>query len=205
MKRLSAIASGDFAYRRCVAYYHGNRTASLGGTGKGESWSCSGCGNLFAQSGDRMARTVLFLCTGNYYRSRYAEALFDALAVERGLCWRADSRGIALELGAGNVGPIADRVIRRLEQQHIHVAPNNRLPLQLQEEDLREADLIIALHEAEHRPLLQRKFPAWADKVEYWQVPDLNQLPAGKAMPSIEHAVRKLILELSESDLQNHA
>ena len=41
----------------------------------------------------RSEKTVLFLCTGNYYRSRFAEALFDSVAVRMGLPWRASSRG----------------------------------------------------------------------------------------------------------------
>src|SRR5579884_2286819 len=61
----------------------------------------------------RERRTVLFLCTGNYYRSRFAEALFDAVAVGRGLDWRAESRGLAIERGVGNVGPMAAVVVGR--------------------------------------------------------------------------------------------
>jgi len=30
--------------------------------------------------------TVLFLCTGNYYRSRFAEVFFNAVATKEGLC-----------------------------------------------------------------------------------------------------------------------
>src|SRR4051812_49853681 len=55
----------------------------------------------------RSEKTVLFLCTGNYYRSRFAEALFNSVAVRMGLPWRASSRGLALERGAGNVGAMA--------------------------------------------------------------------------------------------------
>ena len=32
-------------------------------------------------------KTVVFVCTGNYYRSRFCEYLFDALAKKAGLCW----------------------------------------------------------------------------------------------------------------------
>ena len=39
-------------------------------------------------------KTVLFLCSGNYYRSRYAEILFNWTAQEKGLTWKADSRGL---------------------------------------------------------------------------------------------------------------
>ena len=45
---------------------------------------------------------VLFICTGNYYRSRFAEILFNALAREAHLHWIAESRGIAPERVAGS-------------------------------------------------------------------------------------------------------
>jgi protein-tyrosine phosphatase len=40
-----------------------------------------------------------FLCTGNYYWSRFAEILFNSVAGKRGLPWQASSRGLALERG----------------------------------------------------------------------------------------------------------
>ena len=40
-------------------------------------------------------KTVLFLCTGNHYRSRFAEILFDSVARKLGLPWRASSKGLA--------------------------------------------------------------------------------------------------------------
>ena len=45
-----------------------------------------------------MSRTynVLFLCTGNYYRSRFAAILFNHLARERSSPWSASSRGLKI-------------------------------------------------------------------------------------------------------------
>jgi hypothetical protein len=40
----------------------------------------------------RQEKAVLFLCTGNYYRSRFAEVLFNSVAGKMGLPWRASSR-----------------------------------------------------------------------------------------------------------------
>jgi protein-tyrosine-phosphatase len=48
---------------------------------------------------------VLFLCTGNYYRSRYAEELFNHIARAEGLGWRAFSCGAAEQAFPENVGP----------------------------------------------------------------------------------------------------
>ncbi len=55
----------------------------------------------------RHEKTVLFLCTGNYYRSRFAEVLINFVAGRMGLPWRALSRGLAVERGVNNVGPMA--------------------------------------------------------------------------------------------------
>ena len=42
-------------------------------------------------------KTVLFLSTGNYYRSRFAEILFNSIAPRYGLPWKAESRGLGVE------------------------------------------------------------------------------------------------------------
>jgi len=144
-----------------------------------------------------MSRTVLFLCTGNYYRSRFAEELFNHLAAEAGLDWQAASRGIALELGVNNVGPISAHALRSLEACGIAVQRVERFPTQLRAEELGRADQVIALKEAEHRPLLQARFPGWADRVEYWHIDDLYDTPAGQALPEMERNVRNLIWRLS--------
>jgi protein-tyrosine-phosphatase len=67
-------------------------------------------------------RAVLFLCTGNYYRSRFAEGLFNHLASQLRLGWRADSCGLALDRGETvNVGLTEGALkvaVRRLRQRY---------------------------------------------------------------------------------------
>ena len=63
----------------------------------------------------RHEKTVLFLCTGNYYRSRYAEVLFNSVAGKMSLPWKASSRGLALERGVNNVGPMEVSAVKALE------------------------------------------------------------------------------------------
>lgn len=140
---------------------------------------------------------VLFICTGNYYRSRFAELLFNTMARERGLAWEATSRGTDI-YGAGkdNVGAISILAREALEVRGIPIAPDLRLPLPLAEADLAAADLPIAVCEAEHRPHLQRDFPAAVERVEFWGVHDLRDTPAEDALPALERQVRALIERL---------
>jgi hypothetical protein len=46
------------------------------------------------------------------------------------------------------------------------------MPAQVTTDDLERADRIVALKQDEHLPLLQERFPAWAEKVEFWHVDD---------------------------------
>lgn len=118
-------------------------------------------------------RTVLFLCTGNYYRSRIAEALFDSVTTKIGIGWQAISRGLALERGVNNVGPIAREAREALALRGIRTGEVlTRMPICVSEVDLSTAHKIVALQELEHRPLLVERFPSVVERVEYWDVAD---------------------------------
>ena len=90
----------------------------------------------------RSEKTVLFLCTGNYYRSRFAEVLFNSVAGKMGLPWRASSRGLALERGVNNVGPMAASAVKALEAMGVRAGDAfARLPAQVTADDLEGAAL----------------------------------------------------------------
>src|SRR5438309_886198 len=102
------------------------------------AWLCAGTGKPFAELlfvaggqvgndlGDQLRKanarsspmkTVLFLCTGNYYRSRYAEILFNWKAQECGVAWKADSRG--LDPDPRNPGPMSRHTMTALKRLDI--------------------------------------------------------------------------------------
>lgn len=141
--------------------------------------------------------TLLFLCTGNYYRSRFAELLFNAQATAHSLTWQADSRGLALEMGVGNVGPISRTALDALHHLGVAVTEPLRYPRQVTVQDLQQARLVIALKEAEHRPYLRARYPAWEHRVEYWHVHDGLPTLAYHPLQEIESEVRRLIQRLS--------
>lgn len=139
---------------------------------------------------------VLFLCTGNIYRSRYAEIVFNHLATQRGLKWRAYSRGLAIELAKG-MGNMSRQAMDSLKQLQIPCPEVPRPPLQVRPEDLSSASLIIALKEQEHRPLLAARCPGWEDRVTYWHIHDRDIISAEIALVQIQERVVALIDELS--------
>ncbi len=141
-------------------------------------------------------KTVLFLCTGNYYRSRFAELLFNHLAVQNELDWQAISRALALELGSGNIGPISQDTVEALIELGIPHKEDFRNPIALTEVDLAIASHIVAMKQDEHLPLLERKFPQCADRVEFWHVHDRDLALPRHALMQIDQNVRGLIERL---------
>ncbi len=140
----------------------------------------------------RSEKTVLLLCTGNYYRSRFAEALFDSVAGKMGLPWRASSRGLAMERGIDNVGPMAASAVEALAALGVRAAEAvTRTPAEVTAADLDGAALVVALSHAEHLPLLWERFPAWADRVEFWHIDD-----APGVLGQIEQEVMALVARL---------
>ena len=140
-------------------------------------------------------KRILFLCTGNYYRSRFAEIYFNWQAKQRGLHWIADSRGLALD--GYNYGPISRHTIARLKESSIDYDADQRFPRPLSEADLRTADHVVAVKEAEHRPLMLRNFPAWCDRIEYWHVHDLDCASAEECFPELESQLIQLLDRLT--------
>jgi protein-tyrosine phosphatase len=64
-------------------------------------------------------KQILFLCAGNYYRSRYAEEFFNFYAIGDGLAWRAFSRGLAEKGSPDNLGPMSRFTLQALRAKSI--------------------------------------------------------------------------------------
>jgi protein-tyrosine phosphatase len=142
-------------------------------------------------------KRILFLCTGNYYRSRFAEIFFNWLAERDSLPWRAESRGLALH--DCNVGPISRHASDRLRQLGIEDESVRRFPESLTADDLAAANLIVAVKDAEHRPMLATAHPKWLERVEFWEVHDLDCAPPEAALPVLEAEIRRLLARLSRA------
>ena len=146
--------------------------------------------------GPSPVRQVLFLCSGNYYRSRYAEIIFNWNSEASGLAWRAFSRGLALD--ERNPGPLSRHTREASQKLGIPVNAYLRLPQRASDDDFRRAHHIVAVKEAEHRALMTRDFPASLARVEFWHVDDLDCCGPEDAIPHLDREVQALMLRLRQ-------
>jgi len=162
---------------------------------------------LSLQAADPPVRRVLFVCTGNFFRSAFAERYFNHLAAEnrelpegdprrKGVVWVAESRGLdPAQLSPGQRAARMSRfALARLRQLGIPVPtdPATRLPAHtprpLALPDLERCQRIVAMHDASHRPMLRRFLAQRKDQVRdpeallarvtYWNIDDVTATPA---------------------------
>lgn len=126
-------------------------------------------------------KRVLFVCSGNYYRSRLAEILFNETAEKIGLDWEAESRGL---LKTGELKGMSEHAVAYLRDRDLgHLAREPRDPLLLDVEDITAFDLIVGLCREEHEPIINQKYlslaraMAKAGRIRYWRIYDIPAPP----------------------------
>ena len=143
---------------------------------------------------------ILFLCTGNYYRSRMAEEIFNHLAEQQGQKYQSISRGLAQNLSTiGNFGSISLYTVKSLESNGYPVQSRTRLPISVSIQDWESAALVICLNQPEHQPMVNKRFPQFAQRVVYWNVPDEGEMPVAEAFRLVQKNVKDLLSNLDAS------
>ncbi|MBN1131136.1 MAG: hypothetical protein JXA71_19255 [Chitinispirillaceae bacterium] len=140
---------------------------------------------------------VLFLCTGNYYRSRFAEEYFNALCARQSLPHRAVSRGLAEEFERlKNPGLISADAVAELEKSGIPVKKPVRKPQKLSGNEVPLYDLIVCLDKKEHQPMVRKRNSLKGRKIIYWKIKDLGEAAAAKALPECRIMVDDLLQKI---------
>jgi protein-tyrosine phosphatase len=131
-------------------------------------------------------KNILFVCTGNYYRSRFAEAYFNWKARDAALPWIAVSRGLQPKPGKRGMDPDARQ---QLKLRGVPIGWSFSGPKKLTEQDLLASDYVVVLDEEEHRPMMEQQFPGLAVRnLHYWHIRDVKEACAAMA-PEIDSLV----------------
>ncbi len=139
-------------------------------------------------------KKLLFVCTGNYYRSRTAEELFNFLVNKRSLPYSAFSKGLREDMAKSpNVGPMSHFAKAFLQKLDVPIKGIDRMPQSLLEEDFETYDIIICMDEVEHRPMMQERFSAYENEVEYWEVRDVQFESPDTALKTLKEKVEGLV------------
>ena len=136
---------------------------------------------------------ILFVCTGNYYRSRFAEIYFNHLAAGANIPATAFSRGLRLnpEKNKGVISLHAETYLQSLDIPF----DKTQAPARLEGHDLDKANTVIVLDETEHRPMMRTLYPEWEQRVEYWKFEDDYILSPSVVLPTLKERVHRLVEE----------
>jgi protein-tyrosine phosphatase len=136
-------------------------------------------------------KKVLFVCTMNICRSPMAQAIFNALAEDNDLPFRAESAGTAAFKGR----PMAPNAVAALEEAGIY--PGAHRARQASARMIKEAELVLAMS-PQHATTLRRfqqdpsggvhTLPEYASGVAGEGVPD----PYGHTMTAYRSSLRQL-------------
>lgn len=129
---------------------------------------------------------VLFVCSGNSYRSPLAEALlkkFNPLLT-------VDSAGTE---PTTSISEEAGRYLAREEAKNLL----KKTPHPLEDKNLQEYDLIIAM-KPRHREAVINACPKCKEKTIVWNIDDPIHHPLGYA-EEVFHKIKQKVLELSNS------
>ena len=136
-------------------------------------------------------KKVLFVCTANICRSPMAQAIFDALAEDEGLPFRAESAGTAALEGK----PIAPNALAVLKE--VGICPGSHNARRVRPAMIAEAELVLAMT-PQHVAALQRlgsnaaggihALPEYAMSVQREGIPD----PYGLTIAAYRSTFRQL-------------
>lgn len=127
-----------------------------------------------------------FVCTGNLYRSKYAEACFNYLCIKNNVTnKRAFSRGLRVqpteqyEHGESFTFPVrlAIPTYNRMMKRNIPFCLIGATNQMLDNYDCASSEKIILMNKDEHTPWMKQKHSEYLDRVECLEIGDKNYLP----------------------------
>ena len=137
---------------------------------------------------------ILFVCKYNAFRSRVAEEYFNKTKDNKEI--ESISRGIIM-------GGDSDNVQRRIAKSLLVINISKRKPLPLTLQDMRNADLIIAVADDIPRIVFNYPLPSIQKKLLIWKIKDerdMNKDNIRKVILKIKGKINGLIKKLNKGE-----
>jgi len=139
-------------------------------------------------------KKILFVCTANIFRSRFAEEVFNSLAIENSSSLSAFSAG--MKVGEFTTRKIYYPALEQLKRYNIKPLRENELSTHIDDLNLDEYDRIICMDEPEHRPMVEENTNLKGRDVEYWNIVDIPEEDSRVSLPMCYEKVNKLFSKM---------
>ena len=137
---------------------------------------------------------VLFVCTANIHRSRFAEEVFNHLAKKSNSVHEAFSAG--LRVGDYSFRTIYYPALDNLKKFNITPLRPNADSTHIDDVELHEYSRIICMDEGEHKPMILANSKLQNDLFEYWDIIDEPKMKSEISLPKCYRKVESLFKDL---------
>ncbi len=137
---------------------------------------------------------ILFVCTANIFRSRFAEEVFNCLVIKQRIPAKAFSAG--LKVGEYHVRKIYRPALEQLTKFNIKPKRPNELSVHINEVQLSKYDQLICMDEAEHKPMVLSNSKLNDINFEYWDIIDEPKVQSDVSLPICFSKVKELVDDL---------
>lgn len=144
-------------------------------------------------------KNITFVCTGNYYRSRYAEAYFNYISDLLNLNFKAYSYGLATHLAdelAEEHGEISPDSKGRLAEMGIPEKYFLRDRQPLTNDAIEDSDVIIAMDKEEHIPMIKESFPKYINQFNFFEIKDIFDWEPKQTLDETQKSVEMILNQI---------
>ena len=141
-------------------------------------------------------KKYLFICTKNFYRSRFAESYFNYLSNRYEVDAMSKSAGLKIHLAdekASKEGEISLIAKNKLDSMGISSEFYSKKREKLTEKMLENSDYIIVMDEDEHFSMFLEHFPKYIKKVIFYRAKDIEHCDADITLNYIKKMIESEI------------
>lgn len=140
-------------------------------------------------------KKILFVCTANIHRSRFAEEVFNHLAIQDNNEYRAFSAG--LRVGDFSYREIYYPALEHLESFNIKPIRPKESSMHIDDVILEDYYKIICMDKNEHKPMVDANPKLSKYKFEYWEIVDIPKVESTVSLPMCYEKVVKLFKNIN--------